>query len=309
MSGEAVALPLLAVALGLALLGVWQLSTARAQQVTLRGRARIEPEPPLAGRVLGALERWVEHRPGGRRLSLALVTAGVGLRPLAFLALSGAAAVVTFLVLGLLVAKWLAFLGALGAVRACWAWVNYKRGRRRDEFVAQLPELARALSNTAAAGLSVVAGLEVAIGELEEPARSELQLALQEVRIGQSLETAFTHLGERMPSRELGVLISTLAIQQRSGGDLVRALSDMADTLQARKDLIREVRTLMAGSVAVAWIVLAMGPAAILLINTIRPGAVHTMTSTPGGIAVLAVAIALYSLGAVLVRRITRVAV
>jgi len=77
---------------------------------------------------------------------------------------------------------------------------------------------------------------DVALGELDEPARSELEIALQEVRIGQSLDRAFEHLGERMPSRELGVLISTLAIQQRSGGDLVRALDDMAVTLQSRKD-------------------------------------------------------------------------
>ena len=58
------------------------------------------------------------------------------------------------------------------------------------------------------------------------------------------------NLGERLPSRELSVLVSTLAIQQRSGGDLVRALSDMAATLEARRETQREVKTLMAGATA-----------------------------------------------------------
>ncbi|HEY2637328.1 MAG TPA: hypothetical protein VGI54_08075, partial [Solirubrobacteraceae bacterium] len=67
------------------------------------------------------------------------------------------------------------------------------------------------------------------------------------------------------------------------------------------------VRTLMAGSVAVAWIVLAMGPATLLLINLIRPGSLHKMASTAAGIAVLVVAAMLYAIGTLLVRRITRV--
>ena len=70
------------------------------------------------------------------------------------------------------------------------------------------------------------------------------------------------NLGERMPSRELAVLVSTLAIQQRSGGDLVRALSDMAATLEARRETQREVKTLMAGATASSYVVMVIGAGA-----------------------------------------------
>jgi len=185
--------------------------------------------------------------------------------------------------------------------------VEYRRGKRRDSFVAQLPELARVLSNGTSAGLSINGALQIATTELIEPARAEVTLVLEEVRIGQSLDLALSHLAERMPSRELGVLISTLVIQQRSGGDLVRALGDMAETLEARKDLIREVRTVMAGSVFTAWIVAGLGVATVLVLNLISPGVVDKMTSSPLGIIVIVVSGTLYATGFVLIRQVTRI--
>ena len=47
----------------------------------------------------------------------------------------------------------------------------------------------------------------------------------------------------RLPSREVAVLVSTLLVSARSGGSLVTALRDIADTLEARKETRREVRT------------------------------------------------------------------
>ena len=140
-------------------------------------------------------------------------------------------------------------------------WLERKREARRDEFMGQLPELARILSNGASAGLSMVSAYGVAVQELDDPARTELRIALEEIRIGQSFEGAMASLGERMPSRELAVLVSTLAIQQRSGGDLVRALSDMATTLEARRETQREVKTLMAGATATSYVVMVIGAA------------------------------------------------
>jgi tight adherence protein B len=110
-----------------------------------------------------------------------------------------------------------------------------------------------------------------------------------------------------MPSRELGVLVSTLVIQQRSGGDLVNALSEMAATLDARKDTLREVKTIMSGAVASAYVVAAMGIGIVFLCDAIQPGSVDKLTHSALGIALLLVAATLYTIGLVVIRRITRV--
>ena len=83
----------------------------------------------------------------------------------------------------------------------------------------------------------------MAAKELDDPAASEMASVVQEMRLGQPLDRALERLQERLPSREVAVLMTTIVIQQRAGGDTVRALQELGGTLEARKDLIREIRT------------------------------------------------------------------
>ena len=146
------------------------------------------------------------------------------------------------------------------------------RPRAATPFVAQLPDLARVLANGASAGLSLPAAVQLAARELPEPAAAEMRVVVQELRVGQPIEDALEALRDRLPSRELGVLMTTLVIQQRAGGDTVRALNELGHTLEARKDLIREIRTLLSGAVYTSYVVAGIGLAAIVLMNLISPG-------------------------------------
>jgi tight adherence protein B len=103
--------------------------------------------------------------------------------------------------------------------------------------------------------------------------------------------------------------MSTIAIQQRAGGDTVRALGELAQTLETRKELRREIITLLSGVVYTSYVVAAMGGGTILLINGISPGVTQEMTSSPIGIAGLIVAATLWTVAFVLIRRTTRVGV
>jgi tight adherence protein B len=101
------------------------------------------------------------------------------------------------------------------------------------------------------------------------------------------------------------VLVSTLVIQQRSGGDVVRALRDMADTLEARKDLRREVKTIVSGAVQTGYVTGVMGLGLVLLVDRSQGGMIDRMAREPMGIAALAVAGALYALAFLSARRMT----
>jgi tight adherence protein B len=125
--------------------------------------------------------------------------------------------------------------------------------------------------------------------------------------VGQPLDAALESLRERLPSREVAVLISTLVIQHRAGGDTVQALAELSATLDARKDLLREVRTLMAGAVFNSWAVAGLGGAVLLLLNGIDSNILREMTSSVVGLLALLVSGTLWGLAFVLVRRTTRV--
>ena len=130
---------------------------------------------------------------------------------------------------------------------------------------------------------------------------------IEELRVGQPVDEALDSMRRRLPSRELGVLMTTLVIQQRAGGDTVRALNELGATLDARKDLMREIRTLLAGSVFTSYVVIGIGVATIVLLNVMSPGVMREMATTLPGIATLIFTGTLWAIAFVLIRRATKV--
>ena len=186
-------------------------------------------------------------------------------------------------------------------------WVERQRSKRRDAFMDQLPDLARMLSNGTQAGLSIAGAVQMAARELEDPAAAEMASVVQEMRLGQPLDRALERLQQRLPSREVAVLMTTIIIQQRAGGDTVRALQELGATLEARKDLIREIRTVLSGSVFTSYIVAGIGIATIVLMNVFTPGVMREMTSSLPGLLALGIAGSLWAVAFVLIRATTKV--
>jgi tight adherence protein B len=307
VTSEQTGLLVLAGTLVVATAGAWDLLAAGASREELRQRATGERAEPRTARLFHRLSSAFERTPPGHRLQVHLAGAAVPIRalPAALIALAGA--ILGYMVASLVVGHTASVVSGGLVVLGLSMWLERKRETRRDAFLAQLPELARILSNGASAGLSMVSAYGIAVQELDDPARTELQIALAEIRIGQPFERAMENLGERMPSRELLVLVSTLAIQQRSGGDLVRALSDMATTLEARRETQREVKTLMAGATASSYVVMVIGAGALFLADVTRPGTLDRVAGSPLGLLALGVAFILFITGFLLIRKITRI--
>jgi tight adherence protein B len=291
------------------LLGMWLIVSAWARKADVAKRSALDVAEAKANRLRSKLDVRLRRTSLGRQLSVTLASAGVPVNTVEFLLIAAAAGLLGYMISDLLFPPWMAILGGAIAVRICWAWVERERNNRKLEFVQQLPEVARILSNASSAGLAITTAVQMAANELDEPAGTEMGLVAEELRLGQSLVGALHNLEDRMPSREVGVLISTLVIQQRSGGDLVRALQDMAMTLDQRRDLNREIRTLMAGSVFTGWIVALLGIGSILMLNFISPGVIERMSTELAGQAALVVGGLAYFVGFMIIRRITRIEV
>ena len=241
---------------------------------------------------------WVERQ---------LALAGVERPPLLVAGLTVLATLLTCYLLSVALAPVFGVVGLAVGAQGLRVFLARARDRRREEFVGQMPELARVLANATSAGLSLRTSLEMAADELSDPARTELRRIADGMSFGASLETSLAAVQERLPSREVQVLISTLLVSARSGGSLVSALRDIADTLDNRKEVRREIRTVLAQALATGYLVIAMGVGLLFLLNVVRPGTVEKMTVSPLGQTALLVAGALYTGGALLVRRMTRI--
>jgi len=294
-------------ALVVLLLGAWQLILAWLDRADLERRSELERVELEASKIRYRLNAALQRTELGARLDTAISRAGVDLNPLDLLALYTVAVLVGFLALNLLGPLYLGVLGGGIGWFGVRQWLEAKRRARIEEFVAQLPELARTLSNATSAGRSLLSALQLAAKELDEPAATELRLVSEQLRIGSSVDDSLETLKGRLPSRELAVLVSTLVIQQRTGGDVVTALRDMAETLDSRKDLRREVRTIVSGAVQTGYVTGGMGLGLILLMNVVYGGMIDAMARRPLGQFALLVAASLYALAFFLVRRMTRI--
>ena len=308
MDRDSQALLLLAGVLLLALAGIVTYLSGALRRAELASRGGPGDDEPRLRRTLHGANVRLRRTRRGRRLATWLSSAAVPFGPAELLGGCAACTLAAFVLLGTFLPPLAALvLGAACTVAGARAWVERRRDQRRDLFVAQLPDVARLLANGASAGLSLPAAIQLAARELDDPAGTEMRSVVEELRVGRPVDEALDGLRERLPSRELGVLMTTLIIQQRAGGDTVRALNELGHTLEARKDLAREIRTLLSGSVFTGWLVAGIGVATILLLNVISPGVMRELTTSLVGLGAIVIAGALWTAAFLLIRRATRV--
>lgn len=298
-------------ALGLAVWGLHAWRGGRADRAALVERLALEAGDTTG---LGAapvafawLDRGVRRYAWGRRLAGRLAATGTNLTPGQF----------TAAVIGLVLGSWLAaaallapFFGPIAALIAGWAGFSFLEWRRRirtERFIAQLPDLARVLANATQAGLALRTAVSMAAEELDSPAGEELKQVADAMALGHSVEDALGELQQRLPSRELIVLVSTLVLSSRAGGSVVESLRNLTVTLEERKETRREIRTQMSQVTVTAYAVPVIGLGSLFLLDRIMPGSLSAMTgSTVGRICVL-ISLGLYGLGFALIRRMSRI--
>jgi tight adherence protein B len=298
---------ILAVTLAIAIWAVYDLAMGWQQRRTLRGRTALDDVERRAESLLGRLDTRLRRTDFGRLVGRRLTAAGMRTRVSTFVLLMALGFVIALYLIGSYLAPVFGVAAGVGTVFLFFAYLRRQETRRREEFIGQLPELARVLSNASSAGLVLRTAIEMAAEELDDPASSELRRTADSLRLGQPIEQALRDLGDRLPSRELAVLVSTLVVASRSGGSLVTALRSIAGTLEDRKEIRREVKTIMGEAVVTNWAIGAMGVGILFLVNLVSPGVLRTMSEHLPGQIILAFSSALFVISLIIIRRITRV--
>ena len=296
----------LAVVLAIAGLAEFATHSAERREAGIAARQGSETEV-TRGSGVARLSRWFNRTRIGRWLEHELTMAGFRYPPIVVFVIFLVVTVTVPYVLARVLAPLFGVVGLVGGYVLLRTWLRRARERRREKFVLQIPELARILSNATNAGLSIATAWAVAEAEMAEPARSEIERLNSAVRFGAPLEEAMLQLNDRLPSREVRVLMSTMVVSARSGGSLVKALRDISFTLDDRKEVRREIRTTLAQARSTSVLVALLGVGILLMLNTIRPGTVELMTQNIVGQIALVVGFGLFATGFLVIQRMTRV--
>ncbi|WP_431987487.1 type II secretion system F family protein [Streptomyces parvulus] len=293
----------------LAVVGLHAYTAGRAQRAALVDRLSATGQIPLAGRRrrFPTLDRRLRRTRLGRNLELRLSATGLDVTPGEFFAYLVAAVVGLWLVGQAVLAPFFGPLAALLGIGAAVQFLTWQRQKRIEKFINQLPELARILANATQAGLALRTAIGMAAEELEAPAGEELGKVADQLTLGASMDDALGELADRLPSRELVVLVTTLVLANRAGGQVVSALRNLTETLEERKETRREVRTQLSQVNMTSYAVPVLGIGSLFLMNGVKDGALERMTGSPVGQAAVIIAFGLYAVGFVLIRRLSRI--
>ncbi|MFD7015953.1 type II secretion system F family protein [Streptomyces sp. NPDC059161] len=286
---------------------VYASGTADKQVLVNRLSATGQIQMPGRRRRFARLDGSLRKTTYGKKIERKIAATGLDLTVAEFFVYMVAGVVGLWIIASSILAS---FFGPLAGLAGLWAantFLNWQRAKRTEAFINQLPEISRVLANATQAGLALRTAIAMAADELEAPAGDELRIVADQLAVGRSLDDALSELAERLPSRELVVLVSTLILSNRAGGTVVSSLRNLTVTLEERKETRREVRTQLSQVNMTAYAVPAIGIGAMLLVNQIAPGALDKMTGSFLGQMAVVIALGLYAVGFILIRRISKI--
>lgn len=295
----------------LAVAGVHVYASGRAQRQALVERLAGTGQDRGPGRVrrFTAVDRKVRGTGLGRTVQMRLSATGLDLTAGEFVVYVTAAVAALWLIAAAALAPFFGPIAALVGGWGAFVFLNWQRQKRIEAFINQLPDVARILANATAAGLALRTSLAMAAEELDAPAGEELSRVADQLTMGRTIDDTLSELAERLPSRELVVLVTTLVLSNKAGGTVVGSLRNLTSTLEERKETRREVRTMLSEVHATAFTVPALGLGSLLLINSQNEGALARVTGSGLGQLLILISLGLYAVGFFVIRRLGKIEV
>jgi tight adherence protein B len=224
----------------------------------------------------------------GDGLTLRLQQAGLPLRAGEFLFLQLVAA--TSLGLVGAIAGWEALGGPMAAVGGAvigflvpMAFLRYRIGQRRGAFEQGLPEALDRVTGALRAGYGLEYGFDLVAREGTPPCSEEFGQILQELNLGGDLEEALARLVLRVNSEDAHLLATAVAVQRRTGGNLVEVLGQMSQMLRERARLRRDVRVLTTAPRVSGYVVALLPLITVVVMYFTSRYYVDTLLSEPIG--------------------------
>lgn len=188
-------------------------------------------------------------------------------------------------------------------------WLSQKQAKRLKQFNDMLPDMLGTITGSLRAGFSFPQALQMVGEESFSPMKEEVQLVLKEMQYGSSLEEALNAWKERMPSKDLELLVEALVIQRQVGGNLAYLFDKIVETTRERTRIENQVKTLTAQG-RLSGIIISLLPLGLgVIIYFMNPEYMITLFTHPIGQIMLIVAAVSGVLGFILVRKITRIEV
>jgi tight adherence protein B len=266
--------------------------------------------------LLGALDRQLRRRRQAASTQALLGRANVTLSVaellmlragLALIAIGGVATVAVPR-LGLPSVLLAAVIGLLASYLPL-VYLGFQASRRLAALEAQLPDALDLIASSLQSGGAMTQSFALIVRDMPAPASVEFQRVLREVEIGLSVGEALTNFAERIGSEDLDLIVTTINIQLRVGGNLVQILRTINTTIRERIRVRGEIKVLTAMQRLSAYVLSAIPPALAFLIYLLDPEYIGRLFKPGVGLFLLIVSVIMVLLGFLVLQKITDIEV
>jgi tight adherence protein B len=260
---------------------------------------------------------WVEHQTYGTRtyitekleflfieipqdrLTYILLGSSVGLGFFIFLLLG----IIGSWILGAIMGMFMAFVG----FKAPRIIVDFLVEKRIKAYSMQMVDALQLLANGIRAGLSVPQSIGMIVEEMPAPISQEFNVLLQQNRIGMPLEECFENLAKRVPLEDNDMFVSSINILRETGGNLAETFDTIVNVIRERVRLQQKVDTFTAQGMFQGMTIGAM-PFMLGFVYYLQdPNSMTPLFTTPLGLVMLFVALALDFTGIYVIMKIVKI--
>ena len=185
--------------------------------------------------------------------------------------------------------------------------VWWKRKKRFDAFLEQLPDALDLISRALSAGHAFSEALHMVSIEMPDPTATEFRKAYEEQNLGLSVKLALENLTARMPLLDLKMCVTAILIQRETGGNLAEILEKVAYTIRERFRILGDLKTLTTSSRMSAWLLCALPIGVALAVTVMNLEYMSVLWKDPRGHYLIAAAMFMQITGMLIVRKILKI--
>jgi tight adherence protein B len=168
-------------------------------------------------------------------------------------------------------------------------WVlGFRTKRRLKKFTNLFPESIDIIVRGVKAGLPLGDCLRIIATEVDEPVRSEFRQVVEAATMGLSIAEACERLATQVPISETSFFAIVINIQQKAGGNLAEALSNLSTVLRERKTMEGKIKAYSSEAKASAMIIASLPFVVALLVYLTSPSYISLLWERTTGQIVLA---------------------
>src|ERR1700742_5035514 len=143
--------------------------------------------------------------------------------------------------------------------------------RRQKKFTTHLAGAIDVIVRSVRSDLPTNEALRIVARDSPEPVGGEFNRLVEGLKVGVTLDQGCKRMFESMPTAEVSFFGIVMTIQQKSGGNLSEALSNLAGVLRDRKRLQGKIKAMSSEAKASAMIIGSLPPAVMALVWITTP--------------------------------------